>query len=130
MKCSHCGSERAVKAGKNHSGSQRYVCKECSRHFTPDPNSIGYEVEVVERAVKMVVDGTNMRRTGRFLGVNHQSVANWMKRATQQIKPEGAPLPKVGEWDIVEMDELFSFVGSKKTKSMSSRKFTVKRGVS
>ena len=130
MKCNHCGSDQTVKAGLNPSGSQRYCCKACQRHFTPDPNPIGYAAEVRERAVKMYVDGANFRRTGRYREVSHQSVVNWVNAATETLKPEEAPRPQVGEWDVVELDELFTFVGDKKTTSTSSRKSTGKRGVS
>ena len=91
---------------------------------------MGYGAEVREQAIKMVVDGANYRRAGRYLKVNHQSVANWFKAATGQVKAEDAPRPNVGEWDTVELDELFTFVGHKKTKSTSSRKSIAKRGVS
>jgi transposase-like protein len=114
----------------NPSGSQRYVCKACRRHFTPEPNPMGYSAEIREQAVKMVVDGANYRRTGRYLKVNHQSVVNWVHAATAQLKPGDAPRPEVGDADTAEVDELFTFVGSKKTRSMSSRRFTGKRAVS
>jgi len=64
----------------------------------------------------MYVDGMNLRRIARHLGVNHQSVANWVKAYAAQLP--AAPLPE--EVDTVEMDELFTFVGKKKTRSLSS----------
>jgi hypothetical protein len=130
MKCSHCESEDVVKAGLNPSGSQRYVCKTCRRHFTPQPKPQGYGADVRERAVKMVIDGANFRRTGRYLRVNHQSVINWFTAATADLKPEAAPRPVVGESDTVELDELFTFVGAKKTRPTSSRKSTGRRAAS
>ncbi len=130
MKCTHCESEKTVKAGLNPSGSQRYYCKACQRHCTPAPKPMGYSAEVREQAVKMVVDGANFRRTGRYLKVNHQSVVNWFNAATATLQAEEAPRPPVGEWDVVELDELFTFVGDKKTPSTSSRKSTAKRAVS
>ena len=122
MKCTHCESEQTVKAGMNPSGSQRYLCKACGRHFTPAPNPMGYSTEVRNQAVKRVVDGAHYGRTGRYLKVNHQSV----------VKAEDAPRPNVGvgAWDIVELDELFTFVSNKKTRSTSSRTSTARRAVS
>ena len=67
MRCEHCDSEQTVKAGKNGSGSQRYQCKTCGRHFTPEPNAIGYSLAIWQEAVAMYVDGQNYRRTGRSL---------------------------------------------------------------
>jgi len=90
----------------------------------------GYSAEVREQAVKRVIDGANFRRAGRYLKVNPQSVINWFNAATAKLQAEEAPRPEVSTWDTVELDELFTFVGSKKTKSMSSRKSTGKRAVS
>ena len=130
MECSRCGSDQVVKRGLNSSGSQRYLCKSCQRHFTPEPNDIGYPVEVRQEAVAMYVDGHNYRRTGRNLRVNHQSVANWVKAAAQKALEAPLPRPKGDEDTVVEVDELFTFVGNKKTKRSSSRKSTAKHAVS
>ena len=70
-----------------------------------------------ERAVEMYVDGGNYRRIARHLKVNHQTVANWVIEHAEAL-PE-APVPE--EVHEAEMDELFTFIGSKKTKSTSSR---------
>jgi transposase-like protein len=70
---------------------------------------------VRRQAVQWYVDGTNLRRIGRRLGVHHQSVANWVKAHAEQIPP--APVPATVE--TAEMDELFTFVGNKKTRSTS-----------
>ena len=69
------------------------------------------------RAVRMYVDGTNLRRIGRELGVNPQSVANWVKADANRLP--AAPVP--GQVDTVEMDELFTFIETKKSRSTSSR---------
>ena len=62
------------------------------------------------------LEGTSLREIGRILEVNHQSVANWAKTHAEQL-PE-APVPEKVE--NAEMDELFTFIGDKKTKSTSS----------
>ena len=77
----------------------------------------------------MYVDGVNYRRAGRFLNVSHQSVVNWVTQAADQVKPNATVRPVVDEDTIVELDELFTFVGAKKTKPTSSRKSTGKRAV-
>ena len=130
MRCEHCASDQTVKAGKNGSGSQRYKCKSCGRHFTPLPNEIGYPLAIRQQAVEMYVDGQNYRRTGRNLRVNHQSVANWVTAAGHKAMNARVPQPVVDDDTVVELDELFTFVGNKKTKRSSSRKSTGKHAVS
>ena len=61
----------------------------------------------------MYVDGMNFRRIGRHLGVNHQTVINWVN--THEATIPDAPVPE--QVEDVEMDELFTFIGSKKTGS-------------
>ena len=61
------------------------------------------------------MDGMNYRRIGRHLGVDHKSVMNWVKAYTDQL-PEAAVPDDVNN---AEMDELYTFVGQKKTGSTS-----------
>lgn len=63
----------------------------------------------------MYLDGLNFRRIGRLLGVDHVSVMNWVNAHAEKV--DEAPVPE--SVDTVEMDELYTFVGSKKTDSTS-----------
>ena len=58
-----------------------------------------------------MADGVNFRRTARQVGVNHQTVINWFKAAVDSL-PD-APHPRKA--DVIEMDELFTFVAHKKS---------------
>lgn len=116
MECPKCQeSERQVKAGRTGTGSQRYKCQRCGRRYTPEPKAQGYGDEIRLRAVQMYLDGGNLRRVARQLGVNHQSVANWVNAHAAQL-PD-APLP--AQVDTIEMDELHTFIEHKKTKPTS-----------
>jgi transposase-like protein len=113
--CPYCQSpERQVKNGLNPSGSQRYRCQSCQRTYTPEPALNGYDEQTRLRAIQLYADGVNLRRIGRVLGVNYQSVANWVRAHVEQLPPE--PVPNTPE--VVELDELFTFIGEKKTKPM------------
>jgi transposase-like protein len=87
----------------------------CGKKYTPEPKERGYSDDLRQRAIEMYVDGNNLRRIGRQLGVSPQSVANWVKAHTAQLPP--APQPEKVE--VVEMDELHTFVEHKKTKRTS-----------
>jgi hypothetical protein len=62
----------------------------------------------------MNMEGMSQRGIGRVLGVNAQSVANWVRAYASQLP--SAPLPE--DVDIAELDELFTYIGSKKTGSV------------
>jgi transposase-like protein len=116
MKCPKCErSERQVKAGRNQTGSQRYKCQQCGSRYTPEPQEQGYSNDIRLRAVQLYVDGGNLRRVARQLGVNHQSVANWVKAHVAQLP--AALLPDKVE--TIEMDEIHTFIEHKKTKPTS-----------
>ena len=112
LECPSCHStERQIKAGRNRAGSQRMQCRECNRHYTPKPKLNGYPEEVRQQAVRLYLEGTNFRRIGRLLSVNHQSVVNWINAYHQQLPPTKQSLFKP---ETVELDELYSFIGTKK----------------
>ena len=98
-------------SGKTKAGSQRYRCSFCGGSYTPEKKRHGYSAEVRQKAIRFYVDGMGLRRVGRQLGVHHQSVANWAKEHSETL-PE-APVPE--EVKTAEFDELFTFIGEKKT---------------
>ena len=111
--CPYCEEEtRQVKAGKNASGTQRYKCQHCRRRYTPEPQEVGYPDELRQQAVRLSVDGVNYRRIARQLGVSHVSVMNWVNAAADAL-PEKPPVPSSSV--VIEEDELFTFIGDKKT---------------
>ena len=120
--CPHCRStERQVKSGFNRTGSQRLQCQACRRQYTPDPLPLGYDEKTRVAALKLYLEGNGFRRIGRLLGVNHQSVANWVNAAHAQLRTRPAPASEPAPAGTLEMDELFTFVGAKKSPPISSR---------
>ncbi|NIR94269.1 MAG: helix-turn-helix domain-containing protein, partial [Gammaproteobacteria bacterium] len=87
----------------------------CNRKYTPQPKRKGYPESLHQQALQMYVDGLNLRRIGRHLGVHHTTVLLWVK-----AHAAGLPQPpRPEEIETAEMDELYSFIGSKKTESTS-----------
>ena len=113
--CPTCGEKtRQHKIGFTKAQSQRYKCQHCDKKYTPEPKPRGYSKGLRKQALKMYIEGINFRRIGRLLNVHHQSVINWVNAYAKEL-PE-APVPE--QTEDVEMDELFTFIGSKKTKSI------------
>lgn len=105
-----------VKDGLTGAGSQRVRCRACGKRYTPTPKPTGYATDLRTQALKMYVDGLNFRRIARLLGVHHQTVINWVNAAAERI-PDAPPSPPTAE--TVELDELYTFVGQKKSGSTS-----------
>jgi len=114
MKCPQCEQkERQYKNGKTQAGSQRYRCDHCGSSYTPEKKAQGYGKALHQKAIQMYIDGAGLRRTARQLGVHHQTVANWAKQQAEQL-PE-APVPAVVK--TAEFDEIFTYIGDKKSES-------------
>ena len=64
-----------------------------------------------------IVEGSSYGSIARVLKVNPQSVANWVNQYTAKLP--AAPVPK--KVRKAELDELYTYVGEKKTKSTFSR---------
>jgi len=80
----------------------------CGCKYTPIKKARGYGPEIRQRAVQLYVDGMNLRRIGRQLRVNPQSVANWAKAHAEGLP--AAPVPE--QVENAELDELFTLNGS------------------
>lgn len=115
-KCPYCQeTARQNKAGKTDAGSQRYRCMHCGRKYTPAPKQQGYPASLRQRAAEMYVDGMNLRKIARHLKVHHRTIALWVTDHAEALP--NTPMPE----DVrdAEMDELFTFIGDKKTASIS-----------
>jgi transposase-like protein len=60
----------------------------------------------------MYVEGNSYHAIARLLKVNPQSVVNWVK--VYSAKLPAAPVPIKPR--VAELDELYTFIGQKKTK--------------
>lgn len=129
--CPHCqNTSRQVKAGFTLKGSQRFQCQECRRQYTPEPLPLGYDDKTKEMALKLYLEGNGFRRIGRLLSVNHQSVVNWINAFHAGLRAKKLALPVPGQVSTLEMDELFTFIGTKKSPPLSSRSLTGKHAAS
>ena len=116
--CPHCQrTENQVKNGKTKAGSQLYKCKICNRKYTPEPKSQGDGKETRQQAIRLILDGNSQRQAARHVGVSHGTVANWFKEYADSL-PDSLPKPE-GPVEVAEQDELFTFIGGKKTKPTS-----------
>ena len=115
IKCPECGSEEIRRGGKPR-GKQQYQCKECERKFITELN---YSKEFKQKAIAIFYEGNSGRAVGRIMGINKSTVYNWIKELDEEI--ESSKLEEEKETDnaqtvdIIEMDELFSYIKEKKT---------------
>jgi transposase-like protein len=113
MKCPRCSTTvKQNKIGKTSAGSQRWRCFVCQCKYTPEKKPRGYSPALQQQAIRLYVEGTNLRRIGRHLGIDHRTAGRWVKARAESL-PESAPMPE--NVHTAEMDELFTFIEHKKT---------------
>jgi transposase-like protein len=127
MRCPDCGSTHIRKNGKKQ-GKQNYICADCHRQFIDsyDPPK-GYSNDIKRECLEMYVNGMGFRAIERVKHVHHTTVIHWVKQLGEQLSdaPAESTIP-----EVTELDELETFVGSKKTKSGSGRQSTTSRKAS
>ncbi len=114
LTCPECGSSETYKNGKNRQGKQKHLCKSCGRQFITNYNSHrGYSDEFKRECLTMYTNGMGLRAIERVKGVHHTTLINWVKQVGEKLPDAYLPeqVPQVGE-----LDELQTFVGSKKNK--------------
>ena len=88
---------------------QRYLCKECKYCFTVE--TIGKSEKVKRDALILYLEGLGFRSIGRFLKVSHVAVFNWIKSFGKNLDE----LRSANEIEVVEIDEMHTYIGEKKT---------------
>jgi len=121
MQCPDCGSSHIRKNGKN-KGKQNHICVNCGRQFIDHYNPPkGYSQEVKRECLRMYVNGSGFRAIERVKSVHHTTVIYWVKQVGHLLPDAYAPETQP---QVAELDELETFVGSKKTKSGCGQRST------
>jgi transposase-like protein len=110
MNCPKCKSSEKVKSGKMN-GKQRYKCKKCGCNFSVEKRSTEKSDEKKKLALQLYLEGLGFRAIGRILDINFVTIYYWIKKWGENVS-----LPKSEDpVEIVELDEIYSFVQHKKT---------------
>lgn len=109
MDCPKCNSSNHKKNGIVNE-RQRYECHDCGYNYTVELKSTAFPLSVKRQALQLYLKGLGFRSIGRYLGVSHVSVQNWIKRFGQELED----LKSENEIDIVELDEMHTYIGNKK----------------
>ena len=111
MRCPKCLCEERVKSGII-KGRQRYKCKECKCNYTVELKSTAKPLSVKKQALHLYLEGLGFRSIGRFLGVSNVSVLNWIKSFGKEVEKLHWESKEI---EMVEVDEMHTYIGSKKT---------------
>jgi len=120
--CPECGSTRNKKNGHIHNGKQNHYCKSCGRQFVENPEQKLISTEERERVRKLLLERIPLRGICRVMGVSLLWLLDFMTSEYEQLPDDlnyqsSLKTDKLLIWSIdSEVDEMWSFVGSKENK--------------
>ena len=113
--CPKCSFDKSVKNGTHH-GRQRYRCKQCGFQFTRNTPR-GRPAQEKAMAVLLYTLGLSLNAIARLFNVSTPAVLRWVRLFAEKTYEKPEPREAV----IVELDEMWHFLGSKKTSSGSGK---------
>ncbi len=111
--CPACQSTNIVKNGHTTYGQQRCLCHGCGKTRVLVPRRDSALDRFMEKALR---ERISLRGIARVFGVSLQTVLVLLQRLAQALPALRSSLMPAQAKDILELDELYSFVGSKKHK--------------
>jgi transposase len=124
-RCKQCEGKDFVKNGRVR-GQQRYRCKSCGLNFVAGDKRVK-EDTAIKRAFAVILYSLGKSSYGfiaKLFGVTRPAVRKWLKREAGLL-PEPTIPATIEE---MEFDEMWHFIGSKKTPSGCSRPWIVLHG--
>ena len=110
--CRSCGSANIIRNGHNKCGNPQYLCKDCRacRVLTP---KVRYTAAEKARIMQAYHERISLRGLQRIFGVWRSTVLRWLRQLVEHLPSllETLLPPQAG--DVLEMDELVSFVSEK-----------------
>lgn len=113
--CEKCKSVNIVRNGHTLGGRQKYKCKDCGHHGRLD-KAPRYNESEKETIIKTYFERSSLRGLQRIFGVCRETVMRWLKERVSKLKSLKEIVSEAKDGDVVELDELWSFVKSKKQK--------------
>jgi insertion element IS1 protein InsB len=120
--CPECGSTDYKKNGHTHSGKQNYRCNACGREFVMNPEPVIISTEKRELIKKLLLERIPLRGICRAVGVSMKWLLELIADTYNDLPDHlNVRLVENGKDVIIqtlesEVDELWSFVGSKDNK--------------
>ena len=111
--CPNCHSTNIVKNGHTRHGNQRCLCHDCGKTCVLIPRRDKDLDHFMEKALR---ERLSLRGIARIFGVSIQRVLLLLQRLARSLPGLRHSLTPAQADDILELDELYSFVESKKQK--------------
>ena len=101
--------------GRTTNGKQRFLCRACGRCLRANRSSNAYSLERQVEILRAYHERTSLRGLQRIFGVSRNTVNTWLKKVRQLPSLAQTLAPAQGA-EVLELDELWSFVSYRKNK--------------
>lgn len=109
--CPKCKSDQVIKSGKVQ-GKQRFRCKHCNYQFTRTTPR-GRPMKEKAMAVILYTLGLSLNVIAKIFNVSTPAVLYWIRAFAIANYEKPAPKDAI----IIEIDEMWHYIGSKKNRS-------------
>lgn len=113
--CHFCDSTNIEKNGTDYKGKQKFHCLDCGKYGTLNPTARYSEAKKAE-ILRAYQERSSMRGVKRIFGVTYRTLKRWLLEADQQQPSLPETLVDPEPDDVLELDELWSFVYRKSNK--------------
>src|SRR5690554_587903 len=111
MDCPRCNNTEKIKNGIVRA-LQRYKCKNCGFNFTVEKTVKPISEINKKKALQLYLEGLGFRSIGRILEVSNVTVLNWIRSFGEEVQSLQSESKEI---EMVELDEMHSYIGNKKT---------------
>ena len=118
ISCPNCCSHTIRRNGSIHTGKQKYQCVACNKQFVENPQNKIIPEGTKERIRRSLLERVSLEGICRIFDVSMPWLLRFMEKTFQSL-PENLQAGIIAENDefevlVLEVDELWSFVGNKK----------------
>jgi insertion element IS1 protein InsB len=110
--CPHCRSSKIWKNGHKKNGRQNFLCGSCRKQFQQEYTYKGCCQRTGKQVVKMFIRNSGLRHIEYIAGVHRQTALSILTQKSEELKFRHWQ----NNYESVQIDELYSFVGSKENK--------------
>ena len=114
-RCTKCSSINIIKNGHDYKGVQKYHCHDCNAYGTLDKKRKP-DAKTRQQALDAYFERVSMRGVNRIFNVSRYTLARWLLMMFEKLPPLAKTLLKWEPGDVLELDELWSFVLKKSQK--------------
>lgn len=114
-RCPKCNSVDIIRNGHDYKGAQKFHCKACSAYGTLVKKRAS-ACSQRQQVLGAYCERASMRGIERIFGISRYYLACWLLETVADLPPLSATLVKWQPGDVLELDELWSFVLKKSQK--------------